>query len=461
MKTLIRALAALAVALSVPEVAHAISGPSDVQRGGTITDSTSTNVVINIEGLQSVAFNIQGSTGTYTVKAYVSPDGANWVVTEVFLPVDETTATSITADGLYIVEYTSGMKAVKVQATACTTCSVPIYMRATAGSPPLTQTLTSVAGTAASGAAASGNPVLNGGRADATFNTAVDDGDAVALFTNEYGALSVNGGTIHGVADDAKVRPVKIGAIAETGATQPTAVDDADAVNVLANEYGHLMISGGTLHGTADDAKSRPVKLGAVAEDGTAFPTAQADADVVNLLSNEYGHLMITGAQLEDAANDALNRPVKIGAIAEAEGAALSVVSADGDIAEAKTDLNGRLLVRTSHPNSFVCIETAKTTREDCGALAASGASIKRYITDVVVGCDSATPCTAVTLSEGTDTTCATANTALIGALTLDLDGGPLAMHFNTPIPTSANTFLCVASTTSAASWTVSGFLGP
>ena len=156
MKTLIRALAALAVALSVPEVAHAISGPSDVQRGGTITDSTSANVVINIEGLQSVAFNIQGSTGTYTVKAYVSPDGANWVVTEVFLPVDETTATSITADGLYIVEYTSGMKAVKVQATACTTCSVPIYMRATAGSPPLTQTLTSVAGTAASGAAADG-----------------------------------------------------------------------------------------------------------------------------------------------------------------------------------------------------------------------------------------------------------------------------------------------------------------
>ncbi|MDI7268109.1 MAG: hypothetical protein QME96_08960, partial [Myxococcota bacterium] len=158
MTTFIRLTAAIALALSVPGVARAISGPSDLTRGGTITNSTSQNVVINLDGLQGVAFNIVGSTGTYTVKAYVSVDGANWVITEVFLPLDETTATSITADGTYVVEYTAGMKAVKVQATACTTCSVPIYMRATAGTPPLTQTLTSVAGTAASGAAASGNP---------------------------------------------------------------------------------------------------------------------------------------------------------------------------------------------------------------------------------------------------------------------------------------------------------------
>lgn len=87
-----------------------------------------------------------------------------------------------------------------------------------------------VQGAEASGAPATANPVLTGGRYDSTELAAVDDGDVVPFFTDEHGRLRViNDGLLSPFAGD-QVGCAPFSVPIEGAHTQDTSIDSVTTI---------------------------------------------------------------------------------------------------------------------------------------------------------------------------------------------------------------------------------------
>ncbi len=157
----------------------------------------------------------------------------------------------------------------------------------------------------------------------------------------------------------------------------------------------------------------------------------------------------VVGATAHDAALS--DKPVAIGAYAEADGASIQVVSAEGNISYLKATLGGELLTSDTghgHPNRIHCyLNTTATTSTlitGCGAPTQGGFSI--YITDVMMSSSAASTTAAnelLQIQSGTGGSCGTP-TVIRAAMNAANDG--FEKSYKTPTKVAANAEICILS---------------
>lgn len=179
-----------------------------------------------------------------------------------------------------------------------------------------------VVGDVAQDAAIAGNPLSVGGRASSAVPTAMSaDGDSVYAWHDRSGGYVINGRDAHDAALDSNTNPALIGGRASAAAPSDVSADgDAarawflrngaqamvvtaagaliggDATNGLDVDVTRVSGSvttvdaGDVAHDAADSGN--PVKVGGKA--ANAFPTAVANNDRANLITDLFGRLMTT-----------------------------------------------------------------------------------------------------------------------------------------------------------------------
>jgi hypothetical protein len=155
----------------------------------------------------------------------------------------------------------------------------------------------------------------------------------------------------------------------------------------------------------------------------------------------------LTGGGVAHDSADSGN-PVKVGARAVAGLSGATLVAA-ADRSDVVTDLAGSLLVRKTPLEDIVTGVLANTDGASTSVIAAQGAGVKTYITDVTIANSSATNVT-VDLRDGTAG-------SVKWTFPVPANGG-VTHRFETPLPFSANT--AVAADASAAATTITISLG-
>ncbi|MEE8307076.1 MAG: hypothetical protein V3R81_07405, partial [Gammaproteobacteria bacterium] len=183
----------------------------------------------------------------------------------------------------------------------------------------------------------------------------------------------------------------------------------------------------------------------------------EATALRVTIANDSTGQVTIDGTVTAsnaagDIAHDAADsgNPVKIGGKAvETDGTDPGEVAED-DRSDIRTDMNGRVLVNTNHPNNWYATGNWSTAQTDVSVKAAPGANLHLYITDIILSTDTAMN---IRLEHGT--------TDVIPPMYLAATGG-LAMPINTPIRLPAATALTLTSSAAGNhSVFVSGYTAP
>jgi hypothetical protein len=151
---------------------------------------------------------------------------------------------------------------------------------------------------------------------------------------------------------------------------------------------------------------------------------------------------ILTGGGVAHGSTDSGN-PVKVGgrAVAGLSGATLT---SSGQRSDVVTDTAGSLLVRKTPLEDIVTGVLTNTDGASTSVIAAQGAGVKTYVTDVVIANSSATNVT-VDLRDGTAG-------SVKWTFPVPANGG-VAHRFETPLPFSANT--AVAADASAAATTI------
>lgn len=216
-------------------------------------------------------------------------------------------------------------------------------------------------------------------------------------------------------------------------------------------DYEMLQMDNGRLWTSATIDAALPAGTNAIGKLAANSGVDIGDVDVTSItgviMSNDG--MQITGDEAHDAV-DAGN-PVKIGAKAVAfDSTAPGTNVAENDRTDLKSTLEGRLLVETTHPNFWDVSADYASAQTNVTVKAAPGASLKLYITDVIVS-NGATAGN-ITLLDGS------AGTVLL-ELYPAINGG-LTHSFRSPIALTANTLLAITSTTvTTHSVTISGFI--
>lgn len=278
-----------------------------------------------------------------------------------------------------------------------------------------------VTGGAASGSAVSGNPVLVAG---------TDGTDARSLLADTSGRVEVVGAA----ADGANVagNPVLIGVY-----------DGTHAQSAAGSTSGYQYVDGPNGNGVA--ATANGILIGG--EDGSFnFRT---------LFTDTFGRPNVMGSEADNVA--LAGNFMSLAGVAKADAAALTAHTA-GRAAALPTGPDGRLLVRTYHPNFFSCIESGITATTQCAA--ASGASVSYYITDFYFSNGATQQNVSITSGTGTNCGTGTATVTPLEFLAINTDGAHHTLQ--TPIKLAANVELCCATSgTTAFSCMVSGFKAP
>lgn len=173
------------------------------------------------------------------------------------------------------------------------------------------------------------------------------------------------------------------------------------------------------------------------------------------------------GGQAAQAATAAGN-PLLVGAYAESDAAGLDSTNvAEGDITRLKSDIEGRLLVVTAHPNRFSSgfsgVANSLTQIQ-----AAPGAGLSIYITDINIQTTTTTSGT-YAFQSGTGSNCGTSTTAVFPSSgTSNRFNAPITtsamanIQFQTPIKLTTNHALCVIGVaTNTVSGQVNGYIAP
>jgi hypothetical protein len=166
------------------------------------------------------------------------------------------------------------------------------------------------------------------------------------------------------------------------------------------------------------------------------------------------GGVTVVGTVADDATTP--GAPAMIGGKAvETDNTDPTSVSAEDDVAIARTDRNRRLLVNLRHPNGFRGNENNATAQTDNPIVAAPGNNLSLYITDLIIS-NGATAGT-VLIEEDTGSTKA----VLLGPYYLAANGG-LCKKFLTPVRVTANKDIGYTSVTvTTHTVTVIGYTAP
>jgi hypothetical protein len=359
-----------------------------------------------------------------------------------------------------------------------------------------------------------------GGLTDAELRASPVPVSGTVTVTDGAGALNaiVDSGTITAVTSVTNPVTVTDGAgamnvIVDSGAITATVSDGAGALNVIVDSatLGTVTVSdgagamnvivdsitaGNNNIGDVDVATLPNVTIGTF-PDNEPFNVAQINgvtplmgngasgtgAQRVTIADNSTGILAgvttvttVTNTNNATAANlnaevqgdtasaaAATGNPVRIGAYVEADGAQLnSTNQAEGDATDLKADVEGRLLVNTSHLNRFSCtLTTTATTSTVITGCTAAGAGLSRYITDISYSSSViSTTANKFVLQYGTGASCGTGTTVVHRAMTLAFTWGVWPMQ--TPLKLAANTDLCILHAAAGTKdVTIQGYIAP
>lgn len=339
-------------------------------------------------------------------------------------------------------------------------------------------------------------------RKDTAASLCDTDGDYTALETDANGRLHVIEPSAAGAltalqviddwdeSDRAKVNPIvgQAGIAAGAGAVdaltqRTTLASDDPAVTLLGTmdtDTGNIATAVQVMDDwdESDRAKVNPiagqagVAAGAGAADALTQRTILASDDpavtLLGTIDTDTGNIATSLGVIDDwddgadsakvvgsIAHDTADagNPVKIGAKAKNfDGSAPGTVVAEDDRVNAIADVYGRLFVETTHPNYWSVSADYGAAQTNASVKATPGAGLKLYITDIFVS--NGAVAGNITLLNGS------AGTVMFECYPA-INGGAVA-NLRSPIVLSADTALCITSTTvTTHSITVCGYIAP
>ena len=229
---------------------------------------------------------------------------------------------------------------------------------------------------------------------------------------------------------------------------------DADTTLVnTTNEFGPLqMDANGRLKVEAFSGETLPVSLASV----PSHAVTNAGTFAVQVDGNALTSLqLIDDTVFTDDAAVTLGTSkgnVAAGVAVQTDGTDPTAVSAEGDAAALRTDMNRLLIVNQTHPRFWHVSADYAAAQTNASLKAAPGASLSLYVTDIVIS-NGATAGN-VTLLDGSGGT-------VLFEIYPAINGGA-TISLRSPIKLTANTALCVTSTSvTTHSVFVSGYIAP
>lgn len=277
--------------------------------------------------------------------------------------------------------------------------------------------------------------------------------------TNEFTPLQVDAnGRLKVEAFSGETLPVSLASTTVTGTVAVTQSGTWDEVGI--NDSGNSI--------TVDAPVGTPafVRLSDGASAITTLPVSLASVPshaVTNAgtFATQVDGAALTALQLIDDpvfADDAAftlstsKGHVMAGVAVNTDGTDPTAVSAEGDAAAVRTDVNRILLVNETHPRFWHVSADYASAQTNTSVKAAPGASLSLYITDIQVS-NGATAGN-ITLLDGSGGT-------VLYEIYPGINGGAV-MSLRSPIKLTANTALCITSTTvTTHSIFVSGYIAP
>ena len=142
------------------------------------------------------------------------------------------------------------------------------------------------------------------------------------------------------------------------------------------------------------------------------------------MVKTTQAHYSVEGPEADDEA--AVGSPVLGGGVAiEVDKTDPGEVSASGDAAFLRTDMNRRLLVNPVHPNYFN-VKTSITTVDADTEVVPAKTGMRAHITDIIIS-------TKQTAAIGSFTLTNDGGTAILGPIEV-VDQVPFIANFNTPL---------------------------
>ena len=184
----------------------------------------------------------------------------------------------------------------------------------------------------------------------------------------------------------------------------------------------------------------------------TAVTPVAGDYEIPQISANGEQWVRLAGELADDAAFTlGTTRVLPNGAVAVTmDGTDPTAVSAEGDASALRSDPNRILLVNQTHPRYFRASADYASAQTNTSVVAAPGAGLSLWITDVIIS-NGATAGN-ITLLDGSG-----------GSVVLELYpavNGGLTHSFRNPIKLTANTALCITSTTvTTHTVTVTGYI--
>lgn len=274
------------------------------------------------------------------------------------------------------------------------------------------------------------------------------DGDNVAARGNNKGELYVKHTDNITVNSHAVTNAGTFAVQASLSAAVPAGtnnIGDVDVLTVPADPFG----------ANADAASatgSISAKLRFIA--GTGIPITGTVTVGSHAVTNA-GTFAVQAATAGIAADDAAasgNPVLNAGFAIQTDGTDPGAVSAEGDVTTLRTDMQRNLLVNLTNPRCFDVSADYASAQTNTSVKAAPGANLSIYITDLVIS-NGATAGN-ITLLDGSG---GTVKFELYPAI-----NGGVSMSFRNPIRLTANTALCITSTTvTTHSINVCGYIAP
>jgi hypothetical protein len=351
-----------------------------------------------------------------------------------------------------------------------------------------------VVGDAAENAAAAGNPLLSGGRYDSSPRT-LGDGDVGAIALDADGAIHISDGgnsitidnsditTIAGAVSGSEMQvdivaslPAGTNAIGKLSANSGVDIGDVDILSVPAplnvvgsgTEAAALRV---TMASDSTGVLSIDDNGGSITIDGTVTANLSAtDNAVLDNIDTNVSTIAgaVSGTEMQvdvitipglsgDVAHDSADsgNPLKIGGKAKNhDGTAPGTAVAEDDRVDFIADVYGRQFVESSHPNNWSIVDDQSSAQTNTVLVAAPGAGLSLYITDIIVSNDSTAG--TIKLVENTGTP-----VSVTGVVYMAGNGG-FVTNLKTPIKLTANTNLGYTSVTVVNhSVTVTGYIAP
>lgn len=288
------------------------------------------------------------------------------------------------------------------------------------------------------------NAVLNAIEADTTTIAAKDFATEATLVTVSDNTLDVSNAT---VVDDALFtvatsRVVMDGFLFDDVAPDSVNEGDAGAGRMSANRNQYVQVR---------DAAGNERGLNIAADGSLAVTVATVPSHAVTnagTFATQENGALLTAAQLIDDTVFADDAAVTLGTskgnifagvAVQTDGTDPTAVSAEGDAAALRTDMNRILLVNQTHPRGSTVSADYASAQTNTSVIAAPGASLSIYITDIMLS-NGATAGN-VTLLDGSG---GTVKWEAYPAV----NGGAVLTGLRQPIKLTANTALCLTSTT-------------